>query len=138
MTSRPDHHLRLTAVDGQDSLRIEIHGDLDYASADLLVKEVTAQLSGRRPTPADLHLHCAGLGTVDSMGLSALLMIGRRTTAAGVRLHLDDRPANLNRLLYLTGTLEHLTAPVPARAAEAPAAGDSTVQAHSSGQDGNT
>lgn len=78
MTTRPDHHLQPTTVDSQDSLRIEVRGDLDYASADLLVAEVTAGLSGQ-PALTDLHLSCAGLGAVDSMGLSALLMIGRRT-----------------------------------------------------------
>lgn len=137
MTTRPDHHLQPTTVDSQDSLRIEVRGDLDYASADLLVAEVTAGLSGQ-PALTDLHLSCAGLGAVDSMGLSALLMIRRRTTAAGVRLHLDDRPANLNRLLELTGTLEHLTAPSPVGAEETPGTGDSTVKARPTGQDANT
>ncbi|MBW5247950.1 STAS domain-containing protein [Streptomyces sp. P01-B04] len=108
MTTHP--HLRLTTVDAQDSVRIEAHGDLDHDSAGLLLREVTDQLSAR-PAMTDLHLLCAALGTVDSMGLSALLMIGRRTAAAGVRLHLDDRPAKLDRLLRLTGTLDHLTAP---------------------------
>ncbi|MER5967809.1 STAS domain-containing protein [Streptomyces sp. NPDC002057] len=116
MTTHP-HYLRLTTVGIQDSVRIEVHGDLDYDSADLLLEEATAQLAAR-PALTDLHLHCAGLGAVDSMGLSALLMIGRRTTVAGVRLHLDDRPANLDRLLELTGTLDYLTTPLPTGAAE--------------------
>ncbi|MFD4130158.1 STAS domain-containing protein [Streptomyces globisporus] len=116
MTTHP-HPLRLTTVGIQDSVRIEVQGDLDYDSADLLLEEVTAQLAAR-PALTDLHLSCAGLGTVDSMGLSALLMIGRRTTVAGVRLHLDDRTAYLDRLLELTGTLDYLTAPVPSGAAE--------------------
>ncbi|MFJ3439376.1 STAS domain-containing protein [Streptomyces cyaneofuscatus] len=111
MTTHP-HHLQLTTVDTQDSVRIEAHGDLDHDSAGLLLDEVAGQLAAR-PAMTDLHLHCADLGTVDSMGLSALLMIGRRTTAAGVQLHLDDRPARLDRLLRLTGTLDHLTAPPP-------------------------
>ncbi|MGE6732696.1 STAS domain-containing protein, partial [Streptomyces sp. NPDC059900] len=55
-----------------------------------------------------------------SMGLSILLMIHRRTTAAGVRLHLDDRPAKLNRLLTLTGTLDHFTAPAASGAEPSP------------------
>lgn len=136
MTTRP-HHLRLhlTTVDVQDSVRIEVHGDLDYDSADLLLEEVTAQLSAR-PALTDLHLHCAGLGAVDSMGLSALLMIGRRTTVAGVRLHLDDRPARLDRLLKLTGTLDYLTAPLPTGAAGTSVTGETTVRP--TGPDGPT
>ncbi|MFW3476851.1 STAS domain-containing protein [Streptomyces microflavus] len=110
MTTHP-HHLQLTTAETQDSVRIELYGDLDYDNADRLVQEATAQLAAR-PALTDLHLHCADLGMVDSMGLCALLMIGRRTAAAGVLLHLDDRPAQLDRLLDLTGTLDHLTAPL--------------------------
>ncbi|MCC0100343.1 STAS domain-containing protein [Streptomyces flavotricini] len=116
MTTPPPDHLRLTRVDTGDRVRIELDGDLDHDTADLLVNEATAQLSAR-PGLGHLHLHCGGLGMIDSMGLSALLMISRRTTAAGVRLHLEDRPANLDRILRLTGTFDHLTAPSPTGAA---------------------
>ncbi|GAA4980604.1 STAS domain-containing protein [Kitasatospora paranensis] len=136
MTTHP-RHLQLTTVDTQDSIRMELHGDLDHTSADLLLDEVTAQLA-RRTALTDLHLHCADLGTVDPMGLSALLMIGRRTTAAGVRLHLDDRPAKLDRLLDLTGTREHLTHPHPIGAAKTPATQDSALPARPTGPDGTT
>ncbi|MER6495701.1 STAS domain-containing protein [Streptomyces griseorubiginosus] len=99
----------LTTVETRHAVRIEITGDLDYDTADLLLEEATARLSAR-PCLEDLHLHCAGIGMVDSMGLSILLMIGRRANAARVRLHLDDRPAQLDRLLSITGTLEYFTA----------------------------
>ncbi|MFF4897921.1 STAS domain-containing protein [Streptomyces sp. NPDC001068] len=108
----PSNHLRLTTVGDQDRVRIEIHGDLDYENADVLQDEVTRQLAGRTGI-RHLDLYCAGLGTIDSTGLSVLLMIHRRTTAAGVRLHLEDRPANLERLLDITGTLDLLTAAPP-------------------------
>jgi len=105
----PPHALHLNTVETEHTVRIEITGDLDYDTADLLLEKATAQLSAR-PGLKDLHLHCAGIGIVDSMGLSILLMIGRRTAAARVRLHLDDRPVQLDRLLSLTGTLEYFTA----------------------------
>lgn len=111
MTTLPPA-LQLTTIDTQDTVRIEITGDLDYDTADLLLEEVTAQLSDR-PGLKDLHLHCAEVGVVDSMGLSALLMIGRRAAAAGARLHLDDRPEKLTRLLNITGTLDYFTAMTP-------------------------
>ncbi|MEU5370564.1 STAS domain-containing protein [Streptomyces sp. NPDC005951] len=114
MTTHPEQHLQLTTVDLQDGVRIEIRGDLDYLSADVLMEEATAQLADRS-TLTDLHLGCADLHAVDSMGLSALLLIHRRITAAGVRLHLDDRPAKLDRLLSLTGTLEFLASAQPHR-----------------------
>ncbi|WP_097977047.1 STAS domain-containing protein [Streptomyces sp. gb14] len=108
MTTHPEQHLQLTTVDTRHTIRIEIRGDLDYLSTDALVEEATTQLANR-PDLTDLHLGCAGLEAIDSMGLSTLLMIHRRTSVAGVRLHLDDRPATLDRLLHLTGTLEYLT-----------------------------
>ncbi|WP_221353424.1 STAS domain-containing protein [Streptomyces beigongshangae] len=114
MTTTPPAHLRLStddtedADDAGDTVRIELQGDLDHDTADGLLAAVTTVL-GDHPRLDDLHLHCAGLGTVDSLGLSVLLMIRRRTGHAGVRLHLDDRPAALDRLLALTGTLDHLT-----------------------------
>ncbi|MEU5047755.1 STAS domain-containing protein [Streptomyces griseorubiginosus] len=108
MTIQPPA-LHLTTVETRQAVRIEITGDLDYDTADLLLEEATARLSAR-PGLEDLHLHCAGIGMVDSMGLSILLMIRRRADAARVRLHLDDRPAQLDQLLGITGTLEYLTA----------------------------
>ncbi|MEU3601254.1 STAS domain-containing protein [Streptomyces sp. NPDC006798] len=104
--------LQLTTIDTADTVRIEITGDLDYDTADLLLDEVTDELSAR-PGLKELHLHCAEIGVVDSMGLSILLMIGRRTAAAGARLHLDDRPAILDRLLDITGTLDYFTVTPP-------------------------
>ncbi|MET8707166.1 STAS domain-containing protein [Streptomyces californicus] len=137
MTTHPHHHLQLTTVDGEDSVRIELRGDLDYDNADLLVQEATDRLAAR-PALTDLHLLCADLGAVDSMGLCALLMIARRTAEAGVRLHLDDRPARLERLLTLTGTLGHLTAPPPPRSKTPSAAEESAGAARPTGPDVTT
>ncbi|MBT1100004.1 MULTISPECIES: STAS domain-containing protein [Streptomyces] len=136
MTTHP-HQLRVTTLETQDSVRVEVHGDLDYDNADLLVHEVTAQLTAR-PGLTDLHLHCAEIGAVDSMGLCALLMISRHTAAAGVRLHLDERSAKLDRLLDLTGTLDHLTAPPPTGTVRSSMTGESTTAIRPTGPDGLT
>ncbi|MER5966407.1 STAS domain-containing protein [Streptomyces sp. NPDC002057] len=101
-TPHPDH-LRLITVATENDVRIELVGDLDFDNADLLLSEVTDLLDSR-PRLRELHLGFGGVGLVDSMGLSILLMIGRRTAEAQVRLHLDDRPAALDRLLVRTGT----------------------------------
>ncbi|MFF5785640.1 STAS domain-containing protein [Streptomyces sp. NPDC012693] len=132
-TSHPDH-LRLTTVDAEDRVRIELHGDLDFDNADLLLSEVTALVSGR-PHLNDLHLHFGGVGMVDSMGLSVLLMIGRRTAAAGVRLHLEDRPTALDRLLHRTGTSVYFTASARSGTAEASGAAGTRASARSMGPD---
>ncbi|GGX85155.1 STAS domain-containing protein [Streptomyces fructofermentans] len=93
---------------------VRVAGDLDYETCDELVDTVVARLTGCSDLdgpPSDLRLNFAELHSVDSMGLSALLMIRRRTDRAGVRLHLDERPGVLERLLDMTGTLGYLTAP---------------------------
>ncbi|MFI8266537.1 MULTISPECIES: STAS domain-containing protein [unclassified Streptomyces] len=102
--------LRLTHLEEPGTARFELHGDLDHYWADILleaVEAVLAEYTGLR----DVRLHCAGLTAVDSSGLSALLMVRRRTGAAGVRLHVEERPIRLERLLELTGTLDYLTTP---------------------------
>ncbi|MFF3565370.1 STAS domain-containing protein [Streptomyces sp. NPDC002574] len=143
MTTRPPA-LQLATVYTEDTVHIEITGDLDCDNVELLSDEVTAQLDAR-PHLKDLHLHCAGIGTVDSMGLSVLLMIGRRTRAARARLHLDDRSAKLDRLLAITGTLEYLTTTTPTRStssqqnmAKPPMTRGKTQAARFTGPDGTT
>ncbi|MFG1811648.1 STAS domain-containing protein [Streptomyces sp. NPDC049040] len=110
MTTTPPAHLHLTTAETRDTVRMEMRGPLDYDSADRLLAAATAKIA-ELPHLADLYLHCAGLDDIDSMGLSVLLMIHRRTSEAGVRLHLVDRPPRLDRLLTVTGTLAHFTAP---------------------------
>lgn len=112
--------LRLTRTDtGTDTgmgtgtgtgtaIRIELHGDFDHHNADALLDAVTEALAEPGRT-RDLHVDCAGVSAVDSSGLSTLLMARRATDAAGVQLHLHNRPAKLDRMLQITGTLEHLT-----------------------------
>ncbi|MFF8941477.1 STAS domain-containing protein [Streptomyces sp. NPDC014864] len=93
-------------------LTVRVVGDLDYETSDELVDTVTEELARSGPGGApwqDLRLDFAQLTWVDSMGLSALLMIRRRTGAAGVTLHLDNRPEFLDRMLDVTNTYDHLT-----------------------------
>ncbi|WP_432072576.1 STAS domain-containing protein [Streptomyces wuyuanensis] len=111
MTSHPHLPFALTArATGPRAFRLLVSGALDHQSADELTSG-TERLLARRPAPTDLHLDFGRLTLCDSMGLSALLMIHRRAAEAGARLHLDRRPFFLDRLLALTCTLDHLTAP---------------------------
>ncbi|MFR0357524.1 STAS domain-containing protein [Streptomyces sediminimaris] len=135
MTTLPPAHLRLTTVGLENGLRVEIDGDLDHETADRLLETVTEQLAGR-PDLGHLRLNCARLGVTDSMGLSVLLMIRRRTAAAAVQLHLDDRPANLDRLLEVTGTLEYLTGAPTGTAPEPARTGVAAAPARPRGPDG--
>ncbi|MER7783589.1 MULTISPECIES: STAS domain-containing protein [Streptomyces] len=99
---------REPAAPGTLSLRLS--GALDHESADALVREVARRLA-ECPAPRLLRLDCAGLTGCDSLGLAALLMIGRRTGAAACALRLDRRPPHLDRLLAVTGTRSYLVGP---------------------------
>ncbi|MFJ8128756.1 STAS domain-containing protein [Streptomyces hydrogenans] len=107
--SAPDHRFAVGAVTAADgTLRVELAGDLAWDSAEDLLDAVRTRFD-RAPGPADVRLDCARMTLCDSMGLSALLALHRLASTAGGRLHLDHRPAFLDRLLLLTGTYEHLT-----------------------------
>lgn len=61
----------------------------------------------------DLHLDFAEAAFIDSTGLSTLLQVHQKAADVGARLHLDNRPAHLDRILAITGVLEHLTSSPP-------------------------
>lgn len=118
MTTSHPPSFTLTVEAETTDLVVHVRGDLDHETCDELMTTVDQNLTVRNCAEApvlDLHLAFAGLRGIDSMGLSALLMIRRRTDAARVRLHLDQRPPHLERLLQITGTLDYLTAPCDVR-----------------------
>ncbi|OBK72885.1 STAS domain-containing protein [Mycobacterium sp. 1274761.0] len=89
--------------------RVQAAGDLDYVTTRGVV-ETVSRLLVEQPDLAEIRIDCSELDFCDSAGLSGLLQIHRQTSAAGVQLHLDDPPSHLERLLQITGTLEHFTA----------------------------
>lgn len=99
------------------TLTVRIDGELDHETSDDLLGEVTGRLTADETPPRHVHLDFGEMTFIDSSGLTALLMIHRRTSAVGAVLHLDNRPAQLERMLQLTNVLDHLTAP-PAAAAD--------------------
>ncbi|MBY8880102.1 STAS domain-containing protein [Streptomyces sp. PLK6-54] len=90
-----------------EQLTVTVDGPLDFDTSEELLETVGKTLAEFREEPL-LALDLGGLTLCDSMGLSALLAIRRRTTAEGVRLVLLRRPRLLDRLLELTGTAEYL------------------------------
>lgn len=90
------------------SARITVTGDVDFGHAARLLNTASDLLTAH-PGVQDLHLDFTGLTFLDSTGLSALLQMHRHASELGVRLHLDNRPAHLDRVLDITGLLEHLT-----------------------------
>lgn len=88
--------------------RVTIAGDLEFPTAERLLRLVTDGLAGH-PGVRDVRLDCRELDFCDSSGLSTLLLVYRAVTDAGARLHLDNRRPALDRLLALTGTTRYLT-----------------------------
>jgi anti-anti-sigma factor len=95
--------LTITTADRSATLRVA--GDLDYETADDLV-EVATQLLDQNDL-GDLRLDFSETTFLDSAALSGLLLVHRRTAEAGVALHLDHRPAFLDRVLQVTGLFNH-------------------------------
>ncbi|MEW2162790.1 STAS domain-containing protein [Streptomyces sp. NPDC007084] len=121
MTTSHPPSFSLTVEAETTDLVIRVAGDLDYETCDELMRTVDQNLTVRRTAerrPSALRIDFTALHGIDSMGLSALLMIRRHTDAAGMSLHLDERPPHLERLLEITGTLDHLTAPCHPTGAE--------------------
>ena len=108
--------MNLTLISDTTSRSAILHiaGDVDYTTTPALV-EAAVQLLADQPALRDLHLDCAQMTICDSSGISGLITIHHRTSTAGVHLHLDRRPKFFDRILEITGVLEHLTAAPRAR-----------------------
>ncbi|MEU7059466.1 STAS domain-containing protein [Streptomyces sp. NPDC046197] len=116
MTTLPPSPFNLSVETRPPDVVVRIAGDLDFETHGDLLDTVVSLLARRhaaRHRIGELRLDFSGLQNIDSSGLSALLRIRRRTDEAGVGLRLEERPAALDRLLDMTGTLELLTAPCP-------------------------
>ncbi|MEU6974187.1 STAS domain-containing protein [Kitasatospora aureofaciens] len=110
MTDLPPADFTLAVDSTPRTLTVRVAGELDYDTSGELLDTVTAHLGHHRAGPREVRLDCGGITWIDSSGLSALLMIRRRTDDAGAVLHLDDRPPALERLLDLTDVLPYFAA----------------------------
>lgn len=95
-----------TTTTAPQSVSVRIPGDLDYETIDDLV-DVASQLLTQPNELSDLHLDFSETTFLDSAALSGLLLLHRRTTQASIELHLDRRPAFLDRVLQVTGLFGH-------------------------------
>ena len=122
MTSLPHSSFTVTVEAGAGTAHVRVAGDLDYETGDELVDHA-ARCIDAHPGLRDLHLDCARLRFCDSTGLSALLMVHRRATAAHVTLHLDAPPPFLDRMLTTTGVRGLFLPGSPPQRAEQPPTG---------------
>jgi anti-anti-sigma factor len=98
--------LSVTITTTARSACLRVVGDLDYLTVDDVVDTAT-QLLAQQVDLANLHLDFSRLTFLDSSALSGLVLIRRRASQAGVRLHLDHRPPILERVLHVTGLFGH-------------------------------
>ncbi|GGX83930.1 STAS domain-containing protein [Streptomyces minutiscleroticus] len=127
----------VTRASSDHTMELAIRGDLDYDTGDEFLTAVNGALDTHAerygPSLRHLHVDCAELTAIDSIGLSALLALRRRTHPAGVTLHFHRRPVHFVRMLEVTGTADHLVeraddtvgtaAPPEDRTGTAPASG---------------
>ncbi|MFI2644489.1 STAS domain-containing protein [Streptomyces sp. NPDC018610] len=127
MTEPPSTEFAVTARTEPPTLTLRVAGELDYDTCDDFVSTVVGHLTRDSAELSHVRLDFGELTWIDSSGLSALLMIHRHTGAAGAALHLDRRPDFLERMLRVTGVLEHLTVPpTPITAGENDGQGDAS------------
>ncbi|MFD5723487.1 STAS domain-containing protein [Streptomyces sp. NPDC127036] len=132
----PQAGIDLTTIPSSDktALCLEVHGFLDYDCADHFLAQASQQLADSAGLRA-LRLDCRHLEGLDSMGLAMLLMLQRRTTAAGVTLFLDNRRPALQRMLDITGALPYL---VPDHQENASESAESEAMAYRHTSEGGT
>jgi anti-anti-sigma factor len=87
--------------------RVTVTGNIVFGNAEEFLAVVTDHLVANRDL-RELHIDCTGLGICDSRGLSALLMLRRRTETLGLALHILNRPKVLDRVAERTGTAKYL------------------------------
>ena len=95
----------LTVISSEQSATLRVVGDLDYQTSDNFVEVATQVLE--QNTLSALHVDFRDTTFLDSAALSGLLLVHRRASEAGVALHLDHRPAFLDRVLQVTGLFNH-------------------------------
>ncbi|MFB8029394.1 STAS domain-containing protein [Streptomyces sp. NPDC056465] len=117
MTSHPSS-FTLTVETCRGSACLRLAGDLDHSTGDALVERAARCLTEHPGGLYELRLDCRELTFCDSVGVSSLLMIHRKTTAHSVRLHLDNQPPFLHRILAITGLQQLFTQPHTTQQAE--------------------
>ncbi|MFE7932359.1 STAS domain-containing protein [Streptomyces sp. NPDC057456] len=92
--------LRVEVADTRErTTALTVAGDLDLNTADVLHRTVEGVLRDHRTAILDL----TGVTFCDSSGLNALLRLRRHTQETGSRLVLAAPPAQMLRLLTITG-----------------------------------
>lgn len=86
-------------VPGNGTLAAYLSGEIDHHSAQMLRSEIDAQLDMRIPDLLTMDL--GGVTFMDSSGVGLILGRGRRMTAGGGRLTVQNPPQQIKKMLDL-------------------------------------
>jgi anti-sigma B factor antagonist len=99
--------MKITSHADPGVTRLALTGDLDMATADLLIRQVTDALAGH-PTRS-LVIDAADLVFCDSSGVHALVSARREAHRHGSTFQLTNPHGITRRTLQITGVLDVLT-----------------------------
>ena len=88
--------------------RLAVAGDIDLATCDSLVRAVYGAMTA---DVRALDIDVSGVTFCGSTGITAFLMVHRRAQEEGKTLRLVNLNWCIERVLTITGLLEHLTTP---------------------------
>lgn len=100
-------HLAVAVASDGPAIAVTVQGELDEATAPMLVSQLGAAVEPGR----DLVVDLGGLGFCGSAGLSALILVERRVSDAGGSLRLTHPNPFLVELIEMAGLDRLLAAP---------------------------
>jgi anti-sigma B factor antagonist len=110
--ARPDVPMRLSCQVSASHAEVALRGELDLATADLVVSYVSDVIDRYDgPVVADLH----DIAFCDACGLGALVRIVSYAERAGRPLELARPSRSVSKIMRITGVDDRLLAPSPAR-----------------------
>lgn len=100
--------MKIVRIDDGAVTRLQVRGELDLATTELLEEHVMRALDGG-PRPQRLIVDVAGLMFCDSSGIDLLLAAQAAARERGVELRVARPTGIVRRSLEVTGVLDTLT-----------------------------
>lgn len=92
--------IRKSYVESTNEWQVELAGDVDISSSNLLKDELTVLLDERE---ISITLDCNNLSYIDSTGLGVLIGVLKRVKGKGNDIIVSNVHSNISKLLRITG-----------------------------------